>query len=197
MVLICCGGDKRTQDVDIRALRSLRSDCQRRSPGSRNPGRSAERCSYCRCRNGPCHGWRDWCARLPRETRRNRRSDVTRSTNPWHRAANSREGVCRYVGPERLLSLPKVIALKGLGTGAARPVSWDVTYYGFKRNLPTKSRMSLLPSTSDQRQSKPPCSPFKAARVRSLTPSFSNILATWFLTVPSLMASALAISRLL
>ena len=46
-------------------------------------------------------------------------------------------------------------------------------------------------------QNKPLSRPLSTARVRSRTPSFARMLDTWFLMVPSLIASAIAISRLL
>ena len=41
------------------------------------------------------------------------------------------------------------------------------------------------------------CNAYRTAFVRSLTPSLEKMLETWFLTVPSLILSAFAISRLL
>ena len=43
----------------------------------------------------------------------------------------------------------------------------------------------------------PSSSAFRTARVRSRTPSLDKMLDAWFLTVPSAVPSALAISRLL
>src|SRR6202011_5868241 len=51
----------------------------------------------------------------------------------------------------------------------------------------------LLPSDHTKRF----CSAYRTAFVRSLTPSLEKMLDTWFLTVPSLILSAFAISRLL
>jgi hypothetical protein len=81
-------------------------------------------------------------------------------------------------------------AIAAIMEGAAKPLGGDA-------EATIRPALGLRPAPSAMDQITPVSSALSTARVRSRTPSLARMLDTWFLTVPSAVASTSAISRLL